>query len=207
MIEHDLEHDLPIAQPSGHTGFFSGRLLAAMPNHGGSYFERAVIFICYHDENGAMGLIVNQPLSDVDFAEILLSDSENADDDDENVESKKFYLPVYMGGPVDNERGFVLHSSDKKYESTQAVGNLCMTASVDILHDIVGGNPPEQYKFMLGYTGWGTAQLEQEYDENSWLLLPYDSSIIFATDGDKWGDALKLIGVDATKLSAFGGQA
>ncbi len=195
-----MEEDLIIPQVNGHTGFFSGRLLVAMPSHDGGFFDRSVIFICYHDDKGAMGLIVNQPLSDVDFAEILFSEEEDS-------ESQKFYLPVYMGGPVDNERGFILHSSDVQYESTQAVGNLCLTASVDILHDIVAGKGPQQYKFLLGYTGWGNLQLEEEYENNSWLLLPYDSHIIFSENDDKWDDALKLIGVDAAKLVSIGGQA
>ncbi len=194
--------DTKISAISGHTGFFSGRLLAAMPNHQGSFFERAVIFVCYHDDKGAMGLVLNNPMSNIDFAEILLSD---APDEERH---QKIYLPVYMGGPVENERGFVLHSNDASYESTQAVGNLSMTASLDVLEDIVAGKGPAQYKFLLGYTGWGKMQLEQEYEEDSWLLLPYDSQLIFANDDSKkWHDALQLIGVDAFKLNAVGGRA
>ena len=192
----DGELKLPLV--NSHTGFFSGRLLAAMPTLDGDYFERAVIFICYHDDNGAMGFMINQPISNADFTQIMLADEETP--------ATKAKFPIYTGGPVEDERGFFLHSDDVQYEHTQKVGSLCLTSSLDIMNDVLEGKGPQQFKFIVGYTGWGALQLEQEYEENSWLLLPYDRSIIFS-EQDKWHDALKLIGVDSTRLSAVGGIA
>jgi len=180
-----------------------GKCLIAMPDMGDHRFERAVVFICAHSADGAMGLIVNKPAPDVRFSDLLeqlsIDDGELATD-----------VRVHIGGPVETGRGFVLHTAD--YASgagTQVVGNgIAMTATLDILEDIATGNGPKRSMLGLGYAGWGPGQLEGELVRNGWLVCDATEDILFGRAAEhKWTAALKVIGVDPLMLSSAGGSA
>lgn len=181
----------------------AGRMIIAMPNIGDARFHKSVIYLFAHEDSGAMGLIVNRVTEDVSFLELLGQlELEVSDDLDET--------PVRFGGPVEMERGFVLHSPDyHREEATLKVDtDISMTATVDILHAIAAGEGPERSLFALGYAGWGPGQLEREIRQNGWLHCEADADIVFdAADETKWTRALAKIGVDPSLLSATAGSA
>lgn len=185
--------------------FLDGRLLVALPGMGDPRFEHAVVFVCVHSPEGAMGLIINKPAAELklsDLAEQLnLSDAKNAD---------RYLAQVHLGGPVEHGRGFVLHSPD--YEGGAHTMNVSpefgMTATLDILADIASGEGPAQALLMLGYAGWGPGQLEAELRDNAWLICDATPKLVFGTaDEDKWHATLASIGIDARMLSGAGGSA
>ncbi len=181
----------------------TGKLLIAMPGMGDPRFERSVIFMCSHGEDGALGLIVNKPTPAISSPQLL----EQLDID---VGSSARSIDVHFGGPVENGRGFVLHSSDyTANDSTLTVGSdFGMTATLDILEDIALGEGPNEALLALGYSGWGPGQLEDEIRENGWLAVDSSMDIVFAQDDDgKWAAALSSIGVDPLTLSATAGRA
>lgn len=183
--------------------FLEGQLLIAMPGMGDARFERTVIFICAHSAEGAMGLIVNKPASDLSFADLL-----GQLKIEPRVDVKR--IRVHFGGPVEHGRGFVLHSSDYNVEeSSLAVSpGFAMTATVDILQDIARGDGPERALLALGYAGWGPGQLESEIQANGWLIAPADADLVFGhADPEKWGAALRSISIDPRLLSTGGGRA
>lgn len=183
--------------------FLSGQLLIAMPSMGDLRFERTVIFVWEHTARKACGLIVNKPVPDLSFADLLeqLKIPATADLKDSRV---------HFGGPVEHGRGFVLHSSDYSVEasSVQVCDGFSLTLTVDILQDIAKGAGPRQALLALGYSGWGPGQLESEIQANGWLTAPADADLVFgARDADKWGAALRSISADPRLLSAEGGRA
>lgn len=179
----------------------AGKLIIAMPNIGDPRFDRAVIYLFAHRENGAMGLIVNKTADDLSFANLL---SEHM-----TVSADVADIPVRFGGPVEVTRGFVLHSPDYHREATIVVDDeISMTATVDVLKAIAAGRGPDKVLFAVGYAGWGPGQLEREIQENGWLLSPSDLDIVFGDDDPaKWSQALALIGVDPSLLSSSAGRA
>lgn len=183
--------------------YLDGQLLVAMPGMGDPRFERSVVFMCVHSDRGAMGLIINRPANDLSFADLL---EQLEIPGSEHVPASK----VHFGGPVENVRGFVLHSADyRDPDSTMTVNDqFGMTASLDILKDIAGGKGPANAILALGYSGWGPGQLEKEIKANGWLTCAANSEIVFQkNDGDKWKAALNSIGIDPRLLSAEGGRA
>lgn len=181
----------------------TGKLLIAMPGMGDLRFEHSVVFLCSHGSSGAMGLIVNKPAEDVRLSHLL----EQLD-----IEPKPpgRDMTVHFGGPVESARGFVLHSPDytSSLQSMTVSDRFSMTATLDILEDIAVGSGPERALMMLGYAGWGPGQLEAEITMNGWLTAEADSDLVFATqDTEKWGGALKSLGVDPLTLSASAGHA
>jgi putative transcriptional regulator len=183
--------------------FLAGQFLIAMPGMGDQRFERSVIFVCAHSADGAMGLIVNKPASDLRFSDLLeqLRIPAGAD------------LPetrVHFGGPVEHGRGFVLHSGEYHVDgsSLRVNDDFAMTATVEILRDIAKGQGPRRALLALGYSGWGPGQLEGEIQANGWLTAPADSELVFGTaDVGKWSEALRSIAIDPRLLSAEGGRA
>jgi len=182
----------------------TGRLLVAMPGIDDDRFRHAVILICAHDDEHAMGLRLDQPAPGVALSEVLKKlDTPNA----ETMQDRS----VLIGGPVERERGFVLHTDDwSSDETTMTFGDgLAMTGTREALTamtDAVDG--PRQSILLLGYAGWGEGQLEEELGENVWLTADADPELIF--DGDyqtKWSRALAGLGVDAARLSAQSGRA
>lgn len=180
-----------------------GKLLLAMPGMSDPRFKEAVIYICAHSSDGAMGLIVNKPAQNIEFSKLLMQLGITPVRPLEGIH-------VHFGGPVEHGRGFILHSCDYNSESeTLKVNDMYgMTASFDILEDISNGEGPEKCLLALGYTGWGPGQLEAELRENGWLVSDAPHSIVFSKQHrTKWHDAIKSIGVDPRLLSVTGGRA
>ena len=190
-------------QATDHDHYLEGRLLIAMPSIDSSVFERAVIYMCAHSDDGAMGLIVNKPAPELKFAELLKQLGIP-----ETEEARR--IQVHVGGPVEHGRGFVLHSGDYHLEeSTMEVGDgFGMTATLDIIRDMARGAGPQKSIMALGYAGWGPGQLEQELQDNGWLVCDADRDLVFAVaDDEKWQFALKSLGVTPSMLSGAGGAA
>jgi len=182
----------------------TGKLLIAMPDMGDLRFEHAVVFICSHSDEGAMGLIVNKPAADVRLSDLL----DQLDIKPDRPERGQ--LPVYFGGPVETARGFVLHSADydANLHSMAVASGFKMTATLDILEDIATGRGPDRALMMLGYAGWGPGQLESEIAMNGWLTADASPDLVFGgADDGKWEAALKTLGVDPLTLSASAGRA
>nr|WP_325253519.1 YqgE/AlgH family protein [Amylibacter sp.] len=180
-----------------------GKLLIAMPSMGDPRFDRSVIYICAHSDDGAMGLIVNKPAADLKFADLLEQLDIKADRPIEGID-------VHYGGPVEHGRGFVLHSRDYGNEDSTLTVNdeFGMTATLDILEDISHGHGPVNCLLALGYAGWGPGQLEDEIRENGWLTCDADAELVFSTNHTgKWAAAMKQIGIDPRMLSNEGGRA
>lgn len=188
--------------------YLDGQLLVAMPLMTDKRFARSVIYICAHSAEGAMGLIVNQRAPNIRFAELLqrLSISPNEGE----ALGEDIDLDVHVGGPVETERGFVLHSADYfKAESTLPIDeSVCLTATIDILRDIAKGTGPDKALLALGYAGWAPGQLENEIQNNGWLNCPADPEIIFDPEVDrKYQRALGKIGIDPIRLVNDSGHA
>ena len=184
-------------------GFFAGQLLIAMPGISDPRFERALILICAHDEQHAMGLAVNRPVEGLTVPDILAR---------LDIESNITLPPdlVLMGGPVERERGFVVHTDDYHAEHTLEVGSgMALTATRDVLEAMASHNRhPRRSLLALGYAGWGAGQLENEIKENVWLTCEPDETLVFGHDYEhKWGQALAKIGVDPDRLSSVAGRA
>jgi putative transcriptional regulator len=174
-----------------------------MPGMGDPRFERAVIFLCAHSAEGAMGLIVNKPAADLRVKDLLAQLSIDA-------ASAPPEARVHFGGPVEHGRGFVLHTAEYGVEgSTLRVSPaFAMTATIDILQDMAKGTGPRKALLALGYSGWGPGQLEGELQANGWLTASADPAVVFdAPDGSKWEAALKSLNIDPLLLSAGGGRA
>jgi len=181
----------------------SGKMLIAMPAMGDPRFEKTLIYLCAHSDDGALGLVVNRRVDEVSqgdlFDQLKLDASPDA-----------ATRHVHYGGPVETGRGFVLHSSDYHVdEATLEVDDqVSMTATVDVLKALAAGNGPRHAMIALGYAGWGGGQLEGELQRNGWLTCDSDEDLIFGlNDDDKWAAALAKLGVDPTWLSAEGGSA
>jgi putative transcriptional regulator len=185
--------------------WLTGQMLIAMPGLAGSTFARSVIYLCAHTPDGAMGIVLNQPLAAPSFEDLL------------NTLGIQPLPPartirLHSGGPVDNGRGFVLHTTDWKGEGSLVVDDrVALTASLDVLKAIAEGGGPEQGLLALGYSGWGPGQLDQEMQQNSWLcapVTPEDLGLLFDSDHtSKWTRALARLGVDPTLLSGAAGRA
>lgn len=181
----------------------TGKLLIAMPGMGDPRFEKSVIFICAHSTDGAMGLVVNKPAREIQFADLLEQLSLD------RIDSKSAPA-IHFGGPVEHGRGFVLHSSD--YAGSDATlkvdRRFGMTATLDVLEDISQGVGPGSCLLALGYSGWGPGQLEDEITKNAWLISESTEALVFSQDSAaKWRGALGLLGVDPLSLSATAGRA
>ena len=175
---------------------FKNHFLIAMPGLPDPNFQQAVTYICEHHENGAMGIVINHPISltmKTLFTHLDLDIHESIDEND----------PLFYGGPVQKERGFVLHSSDKSWESTMLIAKgISLTGSKDILADIASDNGPEHAMIALGYAGWDAGQLEAEISTNSWLTVPADRQIIFETACDqRWSSAARKLGIDVNLVA------
>lgn len=181
----------------------SGSILISMPCMGDPRFERSVILLCAHSDEGAMGLIVNKPSQELSFAGLL--EHLNIPSLDEGCD-----IRVHFGGPVERGRGFVLHSDDylSAAGTMEVSDGLAMTATLDILQDIARGAGPREALLALGYAGWGPGQLEAEIARNDWLTAQPEHDLIFdADDGAKWALALRGMGINPLSLSAAAGRA
>lgn len=182
---------------------FKNQLLIAMPNLLDPSFFHGVTFVCQHNSNGALGLVINHPMQ-MTLGGILEQMDLVATAD------KTAAIPIFAGGPVQQERGFVLHhTSEKVWESSITVsGTLSLTTSRDILKAIAQGTGPKKFLIALGYAGWGEDQLEAEMKSNTWLSTHYDESLVFDTPINKrWSAAANKMGLDINLLSSQTGHA
>lgn len=180
----------------------SNQLLVAMPALQDPNFFRGVTFLCEHNEEGAMGIMINRPL-DIDMGEVL-----RQMEIETRLESVR-RLPVLLGGPVQCERGFVLHKPHGSWDVTLRVtDDIGITSSRDILEAIANGEGPDEVLIALGYAGWGPGQLEQEMADNTWINVPADDRIVFETALERrWEAAAAITGVDIHRISGHVGHA
>ena len=181
----------------------TGKMLIAMPSMGDPRFAGSVVYMCAHSDEGAMGLIVNKPARDLGFVELLDQLGITPIEQARNI-------VVHFGGPVENGRGFVLHSPDYQTEGStiEVDASISMTGTLDILEDIARGFGPATSLMALGYAGWGPGQLESELTQNGWLICDGVPEIVFGRDDDdKWTKALATLGVSPLMLSSEGGSA
>ncbi|MBM3554524.1 MAG: YqgE/AlgH family protein [Alphaproteobacteria bacterium] len=182
--------------------YLEGQLLVAMPGMPDPRFARTVIFMCAHSADGAMGLVVNKPAEGVSFAELLRQ---------LGIETKtpQTGRKVMTGGPVEQQRGFVLHSGDYRTDATMVVrGGYGLTSTLDVLRAIADGQGPRRSLLALGYSGWAPGQLDGEIQANGWLTAPADEDLVLGEGSErKWERAVAKIGVDVSMLSGEAGHA
>lgn len=190
--------------------FLEGKCLVAMPSLQDAHFNRSVVYVCAHSEEGAMGIIVNHPAPGVNLVDLLLQlkviDSSGATRLVENVGGQR----VLSGGPVDVSRGFVLHSADYRVDdATMRIDEgVSMTATLDVLRAMAHGEGPREAVLALGYAGWSAGQLEREILANNWMICPADSALLFDPEHEtKYQRALGVIGVDLGFLADEAGHA
>lgn len=184
--------------------FLSGQLLLALPGIGDPRFERSVIAMCVHDENGALGITVSALAKGLTVRSLM-----------EQLEIDPGETPedaaVYIGGPVEPGRGFVLHSQDYSADGTLTVADVwSLSMSQQVLRDIAAGQGPERWLMALGYAGWGEGQLDDELKRHGWMSLDgagSDDLLYRAPAGDRWGKAFARLGVDVAHLTATAGSA
>jgi len=184
-------------------GFLTGKLLIAMPGMPDMRFEKSVIFMCSHSAEGALGLIVNKPLDGLPFRELMTQMDIPVTDATPSV-------PVMFGGPVETDRGYVLHSNERASVSASlaVTSEISLTPTIDILRAIARGTGPQKFLFALGYAGWGPGQIEDEIAGNGWIHCDADSEIIFRGDAtSKWELALAKLGASISGLSSDIGHA
>lgn len=203
------------------------QFLIAMPSMGDPYFNKTVTYICEHNDEGAMGLIINSPVS-ISLHDLLKqiedeSDTSTTNEDDASVNDNNeqtqtltksplltaLEQPVLSGGPISQNRGFVLHSTQSGWKSSLALSkDIMITTSKDILLALGTEKAPEQYMVTLGYAGWGPGQLEKELKDNSWLTIEAESELIFNTPIElRWKKATEMLGIDIAHLSSDIGHA
>jgi len=190
--------------------FLDGQMLIAMPGMGDPRFEKSVIFLCAHSENGAMGIIVNKRAPMLSFGELLERLDITPHQDRIGLPEPIETMPVQFGGPVEPGRGFVLHTADYySSETTLPIDEgVALTATLDILRAIAQGSGPRRVLLALGYSGWGPGQLDDEIQRNGWLHCAADEELLFSSDLEsKYAAALKKIGVDPSLVSGASGHA
>ena len=186
----------------GNGDYLTGQLLIAMPNTRDPRFTRTVIYVCAHNADAAMGLVVNRLVGSVTFPDLLKQLGIDTDATTEEIR-------VHFGGPVESGRGFVLHSGEYHHDSTlQVAEQMALTATIDILQDMAKGCGPRRSLLALGYAGWGAGQLDAEIQANGWLIVAADDQLVFDENLDsKWERAIAKLGVDPALLSSDAGHA
>jgi putative transcriptional regulator len=179
----------------------SNQFMMAMPGMVGGELAGTVIYICEHGPKGALGLVINRP-TDLSLSSLL-------EKIDLKLEISPFESnPVFFGGPVQTDRGFVLHTPMGEYSSSIKLGALALTTSRDVLQEVAAGKGPDKVLVTLGYAGWGAGQLEHELAQNAWLNVLADTDIIFSTPPEqRYPAALKLLGIDPIMLTGAAGHA
>jgi putative transcriptional regulator len=185
------------------SSYLNNQFLIAMPGLTDREFAHTVTYLCQHSDEGAIGIIINRPmqmkLGDI-FAQMNI--------DAHSLASVN--TPVYLGGPVQPERGFVIHNADhRQWDSSISISDkVSLTSSRDILEAIAKGTGPKNYLIALGYAGWSAGQLEREMMNNAWLHTPYAESILYHTPvSERWNAAANLIGIDINRLTLTAGHA
>lgn len=186
----------------------TNHILIAMPTLADPNFFQSVVLICQHTEEGAMGIIINRP-TDISLGEILVHLEVKHSIGTNTTDTDLMKTPVFVGGPLQRERGFVIHEPFGKWESSAVISSdIEITSSKDILEAISNGKGPEKKFVALGYAAWAPGQLEEEIMQNSWLSGPMDPNLIFeVSDDERWQAAAASIGVDLNLLSEYSGHA
>jgi putative transcriptional regulator len=184
----------------------AGKLLLAMPSMTDPRFHRSVIFMCAHDEKGAMGLVINNEHHAIDFTNILEQLGITSEIEVALIPKN---IQIMNGGPVEGTRGFLLHSSEFSHKDTIRIDDsFSVTGTVDALRDVAKGKGPKEKLFMLGHAGWSPGQLESELARNAWLIADPHPDIVFsALHDEKWTKSMNTIGVDPAMLSDSVGRA
>lgn len=190
-------HDAHIDQ-----GFLTGKLLVATPHQQDPEQEQTVVYICGHDEEGAIGLVINKNLSTLNFEHLLKQLEINATHNTPN-------FVMHYGGPVEETRGFVLHSSDYESNATITVSSeISVTATMDVLREMAKGRGPKQRLVALGYSGWDNGQLEREIHDNAWLVMDATRDIIFNEPvNSRWKSSYNSLGINPLWMSLEAGNA
>lgn len=184
------------------SGYLQGQLLLAMPSMGDPRFERTVIYMCAHNASGAMGIVVNKLLDTISFPDMLEQLNIPATPEHSQIR-------VHYGGPVETNRGFVLHSTDFMREGTALVGEgFALTGTLDVLRAMALGQGPKQALLALGCAGWAPGQLDAEIQANGWLNVPAEPDLIFnSTEAEMWNKGMSRLGIDIAALSGTAGHA
>jgi len=179
---------------------FSNHFIISMPHMNDPIFSKSLIYICEHDNDGAMGLIINKPMI-----------SENASDIIQQTGLTQIEpLPdIYFGGPVNLEMGLILHDANYNIEGTLTISkSVALTSNKQIVLDLKNGGGPDEFRFSFGYAGWGKGQIEREIENGDWLLMPADDDFIFSIPNtDKWKKAASKFGIDILDLGGSAGLA
>ena len=182
--------------------YLKHQFLIAMPHMADPNFAQTLTYIVEHNANGAMGLVVNRP-QELNLADIL----EQLRPDDE-APASTLQIPIYQGGPVQTDRGFVLHTPERSFQATIELDGLSLSTSQDVLFAIAEGNGPKQSLITLGYAGWEAGQLEAELADNAWLNCPFDAEIIFGLASEQRLEAAAaLLGINLSLLTSQAGHA
>ncbi|MCX5497448.1 YqgE/AlgH family protein [Kaistia dalseonensis] len=192
------------------SSYLDGQFLIAMPSMEDDRFARSVVYVCAHSDEGAMGIVINQRVPQIDFADLLVQLDIIPEGIEIRLPDAASRMIVQRGGPVETGRGFVLHTADYFVEnSTLPIDeNISLTATIEILKAIALGSGPESAMLALGYAGWAPGQLENEIQANGWLHCDARSDLIFDSDLEtKYVRALALLGVDPAMLSGEAGHA
>ena len=190
--------------------YLDGQLLIAMPSMSDPRFERSVIYMCAHSEQGAMGIIINKTTPMISFGDLLSQLDITGGEEAIEPPPELSAMPVLFGGPVEQGRGFVLHTSDyfTADSSLPVAENIALTATIDILRAMAKGEGPERAMLALGYSGWAPGQLENEIQHNGWLTCPADEELLFGLDyAERYAAALKKLKIDPGMLSSDAGHA
>ena len=193
------------------TGYLDGQMLIAMPGMQDERFQRSVVYLCAHSPEGAMGLIINQKAPDVSFVDLLIQLDVIGEDQAIRLPQRTEAIEVLTGGPVEQGRGFVLHSADFFIENSTlpidtGIG-VCLTATLDILKAIARGEGPGTAMLALGYAAWSPGQLEHEIRSNGWLTCAGDGEIVFGAPlAERYDRAMSKIGIDPRMLSSEAGH-
>ena len=194
----------------GGPGYLDGQLLLAMPTMQDERFARAVVYVCAHSSEGAMGIVINQPAPHIKFSDLLVQLEVIPAAERIQLPPRAGEVRVLRGGPVETGRGFVLHSADFFIDnSTLPIDDgICLTATLDILKAIARGQGPASAVLALGYAGWAPGQLETEIQSNGWLNCDADSELLFGPNTEeKYDQAMRKIGIDPGKLASDAGHA
>ncbi|MEW6993155.1 YqgE/AlgH family protein [Colwelliaceae bacterium MEBiC 14330] len=219
-LKDEGEKKIPSTKKFTAINSLENQLLIAMPSLADSYFNKTVTYICEHNEEGAMGLIINLPVN-ITLSDLLKQIEPDEEKEAQVLESSQEDIAkatdasnsleqlVLSGGPISQQRGFVLHSSQQGWNSSLALNKeLMITTSKDILLALGTEKAPEQFIVTLGYAGWGPGQLEEELQANSWLTTPVDAEILFKTPIEqRWKKATEKLGIDLAHLSSDIGHA
>lgn len=177
--------------------------LISMPHLTDTFFEKTVIYICDHDSQGSMGLVINRPLPSARAAMILQALGLDSLEEEGGIKD------IYYGGPVQPNVGFVLHTPEYEVDGTLPIAeDIFLTTSSEIMKDIQTGAGPAQYRLTMGYAGWGPEQLEREIANGDWLVIPASGEFIFSeADHGKWTEAARKFGIEISQFTGFGGEA